>query len=1368
LNQVNFKQHTPLNKTPFIYLSIILLYFYALNLSAQGNYKFEHIELPTEQIDQKARCILEDSKGFIWFGFDNGLVIYDGYKGKKISLVLETRNARNFPSVAALVEDTNGKIWIGTQNGVYIYNPIKETSVYLDDPKINGKSCRSLSTTSKGEILIGTQGDGLLIYNSEGVFLEQYSHQLSIENSLSNNVVRNTYEDKSGNIWIGTYDKLNLLNRKEKKISHFKLQLRDSVNHTNNLILSIKPFKKDNDSVLVIGTETGLCLFNIYDKTFEQFRHSENQNSISNSVVKSICKVDNQLWLGTDLGLNIFDYNKKIFSNYYHDFNNSNSISNNVIWDLYFDSHRNLWIASNAGIDKIYLNPNNILLNQFSNNASFFTGGISINSFAKQDKRNIWIATQQGVVKYDKNKNSYEQFLPPKILHSKVMDILYDKNGLVWIATSGGLNVYDTNKKVFLKYVSELKGKNVLTTNYLTTIAQDSKGTIWIGTITKGLFKVVRKNNGELEFINFKHETENDNSLGSNSIFDIAFDENDNVWIATSKGVNCFYNLNGVFERFTDINKYGEAPNESVFQLFFDKEKSLWLSSYSGLFKWNPKSNKFRRFENTPRNVTSAVTIDSTVYFTADNKFYYFDKTNNEVKRVLNNEIGLKHIKEINLIDDKTILLSGKTDFASLNVNDLNIKKDKVIVKWTNFSIGNTNINPITQYNSRTILDKNIDETEAIVLEYDENSFRIDFTSLSFNSQKDVEYKYILEGYEKDWSIIKDGQNYVYFTQVRPGTYKLKVKASNNQGLFNDNERTLNIKVEPPNYFSWWALLTYLICFVLLILFYRRVLLRRERDKNELKFEKLEHQKSDELIELKTRFFTNITHELKTPLTLISSPIDDLLTKELDETTLNSLSLVKQNTDRLKKLVNQILDIRKIEAGGEKLRIQEFDIVKFCNQIINQFKEESIKRNIFLQFSTEHESLNIWFDMEKVEKILFNLLSNAFKFTPNKGTIRIGLDLENGIKEEKDNYLSISVSDTGKGISKEDQVNIFDRFNSLSSPNYSNQKGTGIGLSLIYEYAALHNGSIKFESLLNVGSKFIFSLPTDKSLLKNHKITETLSEETPEDEIDYLGSLDEEFDDEKIKKTKLLKALIAEDDADMRDFLTTGLSTKYKVIQAEDGQEGFNVVLKELPDIIVSDLMMPNVDGIEFCKKLKADIRTSHIPFILLTAKSSMDSKLIGIETGADDYIQKPFNLEHLTVRMKNLINQRESLRKVFLQQQKLEPSEITVNSVDEKFLDDLLAKIETEMDNSDLSVKLLSQMLEISPTNLYRKIKALTGQTATEFIRNIRLKRAAQLFKNEHLNVSEVMYMVGFTHSSYFTRCFKELFGVSPKSYGK
>ncbi|GGZ87310.1 hybrid sensor histidine kinase/response regulator transcription factor [Algibacter mikhailovii] len=1335
---------------------------------AQASYRFEHIDLPNEFSEVKAYKILEDSKGTIWFGFNNGLVVYDGYKGIKVDCVYEDGTKHAFGAVTSLVEDKNHKIWLGTSMGVFIYDPIKETSVYLKDSKINNKSCRSLSKSSKNEMLIGTD-NGLFIYDTDGNFLEQYINHPGFKNSLSHNIVRCSYEDKSGNVWVGTFDKLNLLNRAKKQFSQFRLQKEDSLNHSNNLILSIEPFSKASDSILLVGTETGLCLFNTHNYQITQFSQNKSPKSISNSVVKTVCSVDDRVWLGTDLGLNVLDFNDNNFTKYFHEYNNSNSISNNVITDLLFDKQRNLWIATDSGVDKIYLNSNDILLNQFSKNGAFFREGVEVNGFSEQVNNKIWIATQVGAFEFDVSRNTYKQFLPPEILHNKVNQILYDKDGLVWMATTGGLNVYDPNLKTINTNVAKTEGVNILESNYITTVAQDSKGSIWIGTENKGLYKVIKKNKDNLEFINFKHDIGDENSLSSNSINDLAFDNNDNVWIATDNGLNCFNVFNGVIERFRDDSKFGQSPNENVSQVFVNKSNDVWVASYGGLYQWQSQLKKFKYYNNLPKHVTGVIEIDSMVYFAANKKLYSLNLKNYEFIKIPNNEIGLDHIEKVKLIKDNTILLTGKTGFSTLQTKDLKFKTDVSNVYWTNFSINNVEIKPYSEFDSRYIIDKHIDATNGVTLNYDENSFKVGFTSYAYNAIKETEYKYILEGYESKWNTTTDGQNYISYTQVRPGAFKLKVKASNNQGVFNGEERVLNITVKPPMHLSWWALLLYFIGFIGLILIYRLILINRERDKNELALEKLNNQKSAELIELKTRFFTNITHELKTPLTLIISPIDDLLTQPLEESTKKSLYLVKRNTDRLKKLVNQILDIRKIEAGAEKLRIQEYDIVKFSRQIVNQFEGNARKRNIFLQFKTNLETKVIWFDLEKVEKIIFNLLSNAFKFTPNTGSIIVSIEL--GKMYDNDDSVLISVSDTGQGIIEADQANIFDRFKSLSSSNYSNQKGTGIGLSLIYDYAKLHNGAIDFESHVDVGSKFIFTLPAMKRMLHDFDEVDQLEEDqiidSEEEYTDIIEEIAEGVIDDKTKCDKL-KALVVDDDPDMREFLVAGLSKKYEIFEAEDGQEGYNKAVKLMPDIIISDLMMPNIDGIAFCKKLKADLRISHIPFVLLTAKSGVDNKIIGIEIGADDYIQKPFNLDFLMARLDNLIIQRKSLRKFYLQQLQLEPTEITFNSTDEKFLIDLLAQVEKEIDNTDLSVKHLSELMGVSSSNLYRKIKVLTGQTATEFIRSIRLKRAAQLLGKGNLNVSEVMYMVGFTHRSYFTRCFKDVFGVSPKAYSK
>lgn len=922
---------------------------------------------------------------------------------------------------------------------------------------------------------------GLYIFNTNQELIEQYVHQTGIENSISNNVIRTSYEDENGNIWIGTYDKLNLLERKKKNIRRFNLQQSDSLSQNNNLILDIKPFNALDDHLL-IGTETGLCLFNTRTYQFTRYKHSKNNNSISNSVVKTICVVDNEAWLGTDLGLNKLDWGANKFTNYFYEAKSSFSISSNVVNDIYLDKNRNLWVATDSGIDKVFLNTEDILLQQFYPNSAYFNKSAEINNISNKVDDKVWIASHQGAFHFDSISNMFQQYLPPSILHNKVNDILYGNEGKVWIATLGGINIYDSKKDQFSNFVARSEGTNVLTTNYITTLAQDSKSNIWLGTANKGLFKVNEGTDSQLEFINFPNRTST-NSISSNSINDLVFDEEDNLWIATGEGLNCFYTLNGVFERFTDVSRFGDISSRTINQLFFDEKKTLWISTDNGIYKKETKKDKFERVATIQElsRISSTVSVGSNLYFISERKLWNLNLLNNTLVRIPNHKFGLKSLKKIKLFNKETLVLFGSKGFSTLNIKDLIINNNEAKVIWTGLTINDVEINPYTKFNSRYIIDKRIDNIDKLVLNYDENSFKINFSSLAFNSKKDIEYTYILEDYQDNWSLLKNGQNYASFTKVRPGNYQLKVKASNSQGVYSQDERILSIKVNPPLYLSSFALLVYFILFGLLIFYYRYILIQRERDRSELKIEKLNHQKSEELIALKTRFFTNITHELKTPLTLISSPVDDLLNKPLDDSTKRSLTLVKKNADRLRRLVNQILDIRKIESGGEKLKIQEYDIIKFTKQVISQFKGQSLKRNIYLQFKHHRNSMIVWFDQEKLEKVLFNLLSNAFKFTPDDGLIKVRIS-----KSPKNNnqFYQICVSDSGSGIDKEEQDKIFERFSSLSSKNYSNQKGTGIGMSVILEYVKLHNGTIKLKSELNKGSEFtIYFQNTNHNLI---------------------------------------------------------------------------------------------------------------------------------------------------------------------------------------------------------------------------------------------------------------------------------------------
>jgi signal transduction histidine kinase/ligand-binding sensor domain-containing protein/DNA-binding response OmpR family regulator len=1339
-------------------ICLLSLWLFSWFSEAVNDNRFEHIKLPPS-INTRVECILEDEKGVMWFGTNNGLVSFDAYEVRLVEYIDEDDNRASFGAINALVEDGNGQLWIGTANGVFIYDKEKQTSIPIHDQYLDDISCRALYHTSDDEICIGTIA-GLYIYNQEGEFLESYLHQPKLNIGLSHHVVRSFYEDHHKRIWVGTFDGLNCLDREQKTLNRYRLQKADSLTNKNNLVLSIQPRYADSDSILLVGTETGLCIFNAHLGTFEQYRHHNTKNSISNNVVKTVCVDGSSIWLGTDLGLNLFDIERMHFENYFHHYKNSYSISNNVINQLYIDRQRNLWLATENGIDKLYLRGSNILHSRFYETASVLAGEYFVTSLSEQPNGDIWMSTGEGLFRYQKERDAYQRFLPPQLLHNKVRDVYVDEKGMVWITTAGGLNLYNGSNKQFYSYVANVEDNQVLQTNYLDCIAHSSSGDVWLGSHNLGVHKVIKGSGDELTFVNFRHHAGDDNSLSSDRINDIVIDANGNAWIATRRGLNKIDVLRGVVERF----RLGlENRNQYISKLFIEDE-NLWIAANRSIYLKGLNSSEFRRILDVSFTINDLAVKDSIIFFTANNALYFFNQKKEEVIRIPKAEIGLNSVLNVTILNDNKIVLSGKEGFVVFKMDEHNLDKSMPDIRWTNFSILHVPVTPFDLIGNRYIIDRHIDEVNRVELKYSENTFKLEFSSLQYSHVESCNYQYILEGYDKEWITTTPGQAFAAYTQVRPGTYKLKVKASNKYGLFGNDARELIIKIAPPLYLSHWAIIIYVLFIVVLFIISRRLLIIREKTNSDIRFQKLQRQKSEELIEIKTRFFTNISHELKTPLTLISSPIDDLLSKEPEEPVKSSLLLVKRNTDRLKKLVNQILDIRKIETGGEKLSIQEYDIIRFCDRVINQFKEEAERRGMLLQYNTDETALMMWFDMEKIEKVLVNLLSNAFKFTPDGGCIRVVV--KDGRKQlRKQNEVVITVIDDGCGIKKEVHDQIFDRFNTQASPNYSNQQGTGIGLSLVKEYVTMHGGTIRIESEPDSGSSFVFTIPLNKYKFGHYE--EQYDEKSNEDEVvdhELVSSLETDKQD-AVQESKML-VLVVEDDHDMREYIVSGMQDQYKVLTAENGIKGLSIAKEEVPDIIISDWMMPHMDGIELCERVKSDLRTCHIPLILLTAKGGLENKTEGIETGADDYIQKPFSMAYLLIRMKNLWQQRERLKMVYQKQHNLEPSEITVTSLDEKFLSDIMELLEKDMDNPELNVKNLSEKMGMSHTNMYRKIKALTGQTATEFIRTIRLKRAAQLLKAGQLNVSEVMYMVGFSHRSYFTQSFKALYGVSPKEY--
>jgi len=730
------------------------------------------------------------------------------------------------------------------------------------------------------------------------------------------------------------------------------------------------------------------------------------------------------------------------------------------------------------------------------------------------------------------------------------------------------------------------------------------------------------------------------------------------------------------------------------------------------------------------------------------------------------------------------MLFGGINGFTAFFPDEIVSNKVKAETVFTNFSIFNKPIGIGETINGRVLLDKSINSIDEIHLKYDENSFSVEFAALHYAASRKNKYAYKLEGFNNDWLYTTSENRFATYTNLEPGDYSLKVKASNNDGVWDETPLKLKIVVIPPIWKTEAAKAFYLLIILGLLFAFRRFTIIKTTKKYELELEHFEKEKHEEINRLKLEFFTNISHEFRTPLTLIKGPLEflqkkgvDMSQKEVNE----QYQLMHKNTDYLLKLVNQLIDFRKMDKGKMELAVGENDVVDFVKEIGEPFQFLSLKKSIDFKIESSKEHIKSWFDSDALGKIINNLLSNAFKFTPENGEISVkvfeGESFE--IPEKLDieiyheDYIIIQVRDSGPGIPEHRIKHIFERFYSEVGKSVVS-KGTGIGLSFTKNLVELHRGSIGVLSDPSFGTSFFVCLPKNKSAFEdNSDVTflEGAEQDTFISQIDantHAISVMDDMVDESLSRSrsKLPVLLIVDDNPDIRSFIKKGLGDKYYVYEAENGEIAFELTKKVIPNIIITDLMMPVMDGIEFCEKVKTTQEISHIPVVMLTAKTSQEWEMEGLRTGADSYIRKPFDMELLELKISNILKQRGELRKRFNRDTTLQPNEIAVTSADETFLQKAIEIVEKHMMNSDFSVEMLVKEMSISRSNLYLKIKELTGLSSSEFIRNIRLKRAVQLLEKSDLSVKEIMYMTGFNTASYFSKCFKKQFGVIPSKY--
>ena len=793
--------------------------------------------------------------------------------------------------------------------------------------------------------------------------------------------------------------------------------------------------------------------------------------------------------------------------------------------------------------------------------------------------------------------------------------------------------------------------------------------------------------------------------------------------VGTREGLNLFVDQQQTFQVFTTSDG---LPDNMVLDILEDNRQTLWLSTPNGLCNAIPKQNE---------NGLGFSIIS-------------YDETNNLQNREFNENAAFK-------TQAGELIFGGPSGFNIIHAEKIQkiVYRPKIV--FTGLQILNNDVEPGELINDRVLLQQSLSELQSIDLKYKENVFSIEFASLDFVHSTHDKYAYMLEGFNPDWLYADGTQRRVTYTNLDPGHYTFKVKILNADGVWS-NAKALKINIAPPYWRTPIAYIIYVLLAFGILLLARKIALDRIHMKFEMRQQRREAERAHALDQLKTKFFTNVSHEFRTPLSLIISPLDNIIKNISNEDQKKQLNLVHRNAKRLLNLVNQLLDFRKIEVQGLKLHPSIGDIVKFAKDISYSFTDIAEKKGIQFAFESNIEALEIYFDKDKIEKILFNLLSNAFKYTHDNGKVSVKL-IYNSRSNEEDGTLAIEVQDTGIGIPADKHEKIFERFFQTDVPESMVNQGTGIGLAITKEFVKLHGGIITVKSESEKGTCFTVTLPAKKIYEPSVHSTTTPVEMEDGEQIAF-----EESHVNGRKKT----IMVVEDNEDIRFYLKENLRGQYHVVEATNGKEGWEKIKSINPDLVVSDIMMPLMDGIELAKKIKNDTLTAHIPMILLTAMGSEEKQIEGFRIGVNDYITKPFTFEILASRIKNLISQQKLLQKRFQKQIEVNPSEVTVTPVDEKFLKQALDIVEKFLDNPDFSVEDFSREMCMSRKALYNKILSLTGKAPLEFIRSIRLKRAAQLLEKSGMSVSEIAYEVGFNNPKNFTKYFKEEFKVLPSQY--